>query len=120
MSNPTKQELNRCLLTIYLAIAYSDGTLGADEGHTILKKANQLFSDPKTAQNEFNEISAKVMALSKTELWDYIADSIERFPEQSVLRKELEHNLSEIMEADGKVSESELSLYRKVFGLLMH
>lgn len=120
MSNPTKQELNRCLLTIYLAIAYSDGTLGTDEGNTILRKANQLFSDPKTAQNEFNEISAKVMALNKTELWDYIADSIERFSEQSVLRKELEHNLSEIMEADGKVSESELSLYRKVFGLLMH
>jgi len=120
MSNPTKQELSRCLLTIYLAVAYSDGTLGADEGNTILKKANQLFSDPKTAQNEFNSISAKVMALSKTDLWDYIAERIESFTEQSVLRKELEHNLSEIMEADGKVSESELSLYRKVFGLLMH
>jgi uncharacterized tellurite resistance protein B-like protein len=60
------------------------------------------------------------MAMNKTDLWDYIAESIERFPEQSVLRKELENNLSEIIEADGKVSESELSLYRKVFGLLMH
>lgn len=120
MSNPSKQELNRCLITIYLAIAYSDGYLGADEGKTILQKANLLFENPKTALGEYNAISEQLKPLNNTELWDLIAEKIENFSHQTLLKKELENNLSEIIEADGKVSESELSLYRKVFALLMH
>jgi len=120
MSNPSKQELNQCLLTIYLAIAYSDGYLGADEGKAILEKANQLFENPKVALSEYNAISEQLRPLNNVELWDLIAEKIENFSHQNLLKKELENNLSEIIEADGKVSESELSIYRKVFALLMH
>ena len=120
MNNPTKQELNKCLLTIYLAIAYSDGVLGPDESKAIVKKANQLFESPQIALAEFNSISEELKSLNKSDLWDLVAGKMQRFSEHVTLRKELEHNLSEIIEADGKVSESELSLYRKVFGLLMH
>jgi len=119
MNTIAQQELNSCLLTIYIAIGLSDGSLGTNEGKTILAKAKQLYENTSIAEAEFNRIKNHLELLSVPEIWDFLSAKIEASVHEPLLRKELQNSLTEIIEADGLVSETELSFYRKICGLLL-
>jgi DNA-binding PadR family transcriptional regulator len=92
MNTTSQQELNSCLLTIYIAIGLSDGSLGTNEGKTILAKAKQLYENTSMAEAEFNRIKNHLELLSVQEIWEFLSAKIEASVHKPLLRKELQNS----------------------------
>lgn len=102
------ENFNDFVLFLYIHMAYADGEFHDLEKSVILEKVKKLYPDEEDAANRLSEAESVYRAMSSQDVTGLITDTFRRYNYiKSSQKYRIYTDMYDIIEADGKVEESE-------------
>ena len=95
------------ILFLYVHMSRADDSYDPSEIAAIKVKMNTLFAEGTDLEKKLYSAIREYNSFDKSKLTELFADSIEHFSKNSAVEAHLFNDLSEIIQADGKVDQSE-------------
>jgi len=95
------------ILFLYIHMSRADDSYDPSEIAAIKVKMNTLFAEGTDLEKKLYSAIREYNSFDKSKLTELFTDSIEHFSKKSAVEAQLFKDLSEIIQADGKVDQSE-------------
>lgn len=108
------------ILFLYVHMSRADDSYDPSEIAAIKVKMNTLFAEGTDLEKKLYSAIREYNSFDKSKLTELFTDSIEHFSKKSAVEAHLFKDLSEIIQADGKVDQSETNALDVLKRIIAH
>lgn len=108
------------ILFLYVHMSRADDSYDPSEMAAIKVKMNSLFAEGTDLEKKLYRAIREYNSFDKTKLTELFTESIEHFSKQSTVEGHIFRDLSEIIQADGKVDQSEKNALEVLKRIIEH